>query len=219
MKLPEFNDKKLLERVFIHRSYLNETKVDLESNERLEFLGDSILSFVISSYIYKQNAHLQEGALTNLRSVLTNTQTLYEIAKMLDLGSLLKLSHGEEAGNGRGNKTILADTLEALIGGIFVDQGLPAAEKFIHEAILSQKEEIIKSQGLKDAKSMLQERLQEEHKTSPVYKIVSEVGPDHAKTYVVGVFLHDKLLAQGEGKSKQEAEKAAASNALLEGSS
>ena len=216
MKLPEFNDKKILEQVFIHRSYLNETRLDIESNERLEFLGDSILSFAISSYIFKQNPYLQEGALTNLRSVLTNTQTLYEIAKMLNLGALLKLSHGEEAGNGRENKTILADTLEALIGGIFVDQGLLAAEKFVHDAILSQKEEIIESQGLKDAKSMLQEKLQEKHKTSPVYKILSEVGPDHSKTYIVGAFLHDKLLSQGEGKSKQEAEKAAASNALLE---
>ena len=107
MNIPEFKDKKILEQVFIHRSYLNETKLDIESNERLEFLGDSILSFAISSYIYKQNAQLQEGALTNLRSVLTNTQTLYEIAKMLNLGALLKLSHGEEAGNGRENKTTL----------------------------------------------------------------------------------------------------------------
>ena len=216
MNIPEFKNKKILEQVFIHRSYLNETKLDIESNERLEFLGDSILSFAISSYIYKQNAHLQEGALTNLRSVLTNTQTLYEIAKMLNLGSYLKLSHGEEAGNGRENKTILADTLEALIGGIFVDQGLPAAEQFVHDAILSQKEEIIEAQGLKDAKSSLQEKLQEKYKTSPVYQILSAEGPDHAKTYIVGAFLNNKLLSQGKGKSKQEAEKAAASNALEE---
>ena len=215
MQLPKFNNQKLLEQIFIHRSYLNETDENLESNERLEFLGDSILSFIVSSNIYKKYTTLPEGELTNLRSVLTNTETLYLISKSLGLGEHLKLSKGEEAGHGRENKTILANTLEALIGGLYIDQGIEPTKKFVEDVILSIGDELVKSQGLKDAKSKLQEILQEKHKSSPSYRILSEEGPDHAKTYKIGVFLHEKLLAQGIGKSKQEAEKEAAKNALL----
>ncbi|OIP57341.1 MAG: ribonuclease III [Candidatus Levybacteria bacterium CG_4_10_14_0_2_um_filter_36_16] len=215
MKIPNFNDKNLLEQVFMHRSYLNESAVKVESNERLEFLGDSILSFVVSSYIFNHNKSFHEGELTNLRSVLTNTQTLYVVSKELGLGQYLKLSKGEETGKGRENKTILANTLEALIGGIYIDQGIEAARQFIEESIIARSEEIITSQGLKDAKSSLQEILQEKHKQSPLYKILSEAGPDHDKKYTIGVFLKDKLLAKGVGHSKQEAEKDAAANALL----
>src|SRR3990172_13062647 len=131
MNIPKFKDQKLFKQVFIHRSYLNETQENIESNERLEFLGDSILSFVVSSHIFIKHKDLKEGQLTSIRSVLTNTETLYEISKELGLGELLKLSKGEEAGGGRKNKTILANTLEALIGGIFIDQGIEAAKKFI----------------------------------------------------------------------------------------
>lgn len=201
-------------KVFTHRSFLNESSDEAESNERLEFLGDSILSFIVSSYIFNTYPELKEGELTSLRSVLTNTQTLYMFAKDLDLGSYLKLSKGEEGTGGRLNKTILANTFEALLGGVFLDQGLAAAEKFVHEAIIAHIDEVVNAQGLKDPKSMLQEKTQEIHKLSPVYKIVKEEGPDHAKTYTAGVFLNEKLLAEGIGKSKQEAEKNAAHNAL-----
>ncbi|MGE5041603.1 MAG: ribonuclease III [Candidatus Levyibacteriota bacterium] len=214
MKIPEFKSKKLYSKVFTHRSFLNESTDEAESNERLEFLGDSILSFIVSSYIFDKYPQLKEGELTSLRSVLTNTQTLYMFAKDLDLGSHLKLSKGEEGTGGRANKTILANTFEALLGGVFLDQGLEAAEKFVHEAIIAHIDEVVHAQGLKDPKSMLQEKTQEVHKLSPVYKIVKEEGPDHAKTYTAGVFLNDKLLAEGVGKSKQEAEKNAAHNAL-----
>ena len=214
MKIPTFKNKQLANQVFIHRSYLNETAETLESNERLEFLGDSILSFVVSSHIFGKYKTSKEGQLTSIRSVLTNTETLYEISKELGLGELLKLSKGEEAGGGRKNKTILANTLEALIGGLYVDQGIEAAKKFIEENIISRAEEIIKSQGLKDPKSALQEKIQESLRESPVYKVIQEEGPDHDKSYMIGVYIGEKLLAEGSGKSKQEAEKSAARNAL-----
>ena len=214
MKIPTFKNKQLANQVFIHRSYLNETTETLESNERLEFLGDSILSFVVSSHIFDKYKTSKEGQLTSIRSVLTNTETLYEISRELGLGELLKLSKGEEAGGGRKNKTILANTLEALIGGIFIDQGIEAAKKFIEENIISRAEEIIKSQGLKDPKSALQEKIQESLRESPVYKVIQEEGPDHDKSYMIGVYIGEKLLAEGSGKSKQEAEKSAAHNAL-----
>jgi ribonuclease-3 len=214
MKIPEFKNKSLFEQVFIHRSYLNEGGMNLESNERLEFLGDSILSFVVSSHIFLKHKDLKEGQLTSIRSVLTNTETLFEISKDLGLGQSLKLSRGEESSGGRHNKTILANTLEALIGGIYIDRGLEAAQKFIEETIISKSGEIIEAQGLKDPKSRLQEKLQEEEKVSPAYKIIAESGPDHDKSYTVGVYLGERLLAEGSGSSKQEAEKAAARAAL-----
>ena len=214
MKIPEFKNKKLLEQVFTHRSYLNEQATVLESNERLEFLGDSILSFVVSSYIFNKHKDLQEGQLTSIRSVLTNTETLYELGKKLGLGEYLKLSRGEEQSGGRENKTLLANTFEAVLGGIFLDQGLEAVSRFIEETLLSDAEKIIDAQGLKDPKSGLQEQIQEKHKQSPIYKIIKEEGPDHSKSYTVGVYIEDRLLAEGVGSSKQEAEKAAARAAL-----
>ncbi len=214
MNLPEFKDKKLYDRVWTHRSFLNESPDAAESNERLEFLGDSILSFIISSYIFEHYPHLKEGELTALRSVLTNTQTLYKFAESLDLGKYLKLSKGEESTGGRTNKTILANTFEALLGGIYIDQGISAATEFVTSVIISQIDEVVNDQGLKDPKSMLQEKTQEVHKMSPMYKIVKEEGPDHAKIYTTGVFLNNRLLAEGVGHSKQESEKNAAQNAL-----
>lgn len=214
MNIPEFKDKKLYDRVFTHRSFLNESTDVTESNERLEFLGDSILSFIISSYIFEHYPHLKEGELTALRSVLTNTQTLYKFAESLDLGQYLKLSRGEESTGGRTNKTILANTFEALLGGIYMDQGIDAATKFVNSVIITQIDEVVNDQGLKDPKSMLQEKTQEVHKMSPQYKIVREEGPDHAKIYTTGVFLNNRLLAEGTGHSKQESEKNAAEQAL-----
>lgn len=213
-KIPEFKNKELFELAFTHRSYLNESNSTQQSNERLEFLGDSILSFIVSTYIYDKFGDKKEGELTSLRSVLTNTETLYELSKELNLGQMLKLSKGEEETGGRLSKTILADTYEALLGAIYLDQGLESAKKFIHDTIIEKIDNIVKSQGLKDPKSALQEFLQENKKTSPRYEVLEEIGPDHDKTYVVGAFFEDELLSKGEGKSKQEAEKKAAQNAL-----
>lgn len=214
MNIPDFKDQKLLSKVFTHRSYLNESSDQAESNERLEFLGDSILSFIVSSYIYENYPNLKEGELTALRSVLTNTQTLYQFAKDLELGKYLQLSKGEEATGGRTNKTILANTFESLLGGLYLDQGLEKARDFVNSVIIIHIDEVVEKQGLKDPKSMLQEKTQEIHKMSPVYRIVNEEGPDHSKIYTTGVFLNNKLLAEGTGKSKQESEKNAAANAL-----
>lgn len=214
IKLPEFNNEKLRTLAFTHRSYLNENKDVNESNERLEFLGDSILSFVVSSAIYEQYPNLKEGELTSLRSVLTNTQTLYVVAERLGLGALLKMSKGEEEGGGRTNKTILANTYEAVVGGLFLDGGIEKARDFIATTILANQNEFVGTQGLKDSKSMLQELMQEKYKVSPDYRILEEEGPDHDKTYTSGVFLNGELVAKGAGHSKQEAEKDAAQKAI-----
>lgn len=212
--LPQFNDPKIKALAFTHRSYLNENKEVNESNERLEFLGDSILSFVVSSQIYQQYPDLKEGELTSLRSVLTNTQTLYLVSENLDLGSSLKMSKGEEDGGGRSNKSILANTYEAVVGGLFLDGGIEKARAFITATILDNTNEFVDSQGLKDAKSKLQEYMQEKYKVSPDYRILDEQGPDHDKEYTSGVFLNDDIVAKGVGRSKQEAEKDAAQKAL-----
>lgn len=214
LSIPSFKNKQLLDQVFTHRSYLNETNEKLESNERMEFLGDSILSFIVSSFIFSHYNNLKEGELTNLRSILTNTDTLGSVAQKLNLGKQLKLSRGEEAGGGRENKSILANTFEALVGGLYLDQGTHAVQKFIEEVLLSNIEKLIREEGLKDPKSKLQEILQDKYRIAPAYKIMKEEGPDHAKMYTVGVYVHEKLLAVGVGKSKQEAEKNAARNAL-----
>lgn len=214
IKLPEFVSEEINSLVFTHRSYLNENKEVKESNERLEFLGDSILSFVVSSSIYQQYPNLKEGELTSLRSVLTNTQTLYIVSEGLGLGALLKMSKGEEEGGGRTNKTILANTYEAVVGGLFLDGGIEKARDFITATILENQNEFVGSQGLKDAKSMLQEFMQEKYKVSPDYRILDEQGPDHDKIYTSGVFLNGEQVAKGAGRSKQEAEKDAAQKAL-----
>lgn len=214
IKLPEFTNEEIKSLAFTHRSYLNENREVKESNERLEFLGDSILSFVVSSSIYAQYPNLKEGELTSLRSVLTNTQTLYLVSESLGLGMLLKMSKGEEEGGGRTNKTILANTYEAVVGGLFLDGGIEKARDFIAATILANQNEFVGSQGLKDTKSMLQEFMQEKYKVSPDYRVLDEQGPDHDKVYTSGVFLNGELVANGTGRSKQEAEKDAAQRAL-----
>lgn len=212
--LPTFRNETIKSLAFTHRSYLNENKEAVQSNERLEFLGDSILSFVVSTHIYKQNPDIPEGELTSLRSVLTNTQTLFEVSSTLGLGTLLKMSKGEEESGGRTNKTILANTYEAVVGGLFLDGGIEKAREFITSTILENADNFVQAQGLKDPKSKLQEFMQEKYKTSPDYKILDENGPDHAKEYTAGVFLNGDLIAKGLGHSKQEAEKDAAQKAM-----
>jgi ribonuclease-3 len=145
---------------------------------------------------------------------LTNTQTLYELAEELEIGQYIKLSRGEEDSGGRHNKSILADTFEAIIGGLYVDQGVEASRAFIHNTILAHLDDIIKNQGLKDSKSNLQEVLQEKYKVSPTYKIVKEEGPDHARIFTIQVLMNETVLGEGVGHSKQEAEKNAAKDAL-----
>src|SRR3989344_1528591 len=209
-----FKDKSIIQNAFIHRSYLNEARENLNSNERLEFLGDSILSFIVSKYLYATFPDLPEGELTSLRSAIVKTKTLSLIAKELNLGSYLKLSKGEAESNGSENPSLLADTFEALLGAIFIEHGLPKVEKVIDKFFLPKLPLIIAHKTYKDSKSTLQEIVQEKTRTSPAYKVLKEIGPDHAKTFTVGVYQNDKLLGTGTGKSKQEAEQMAAGDAL-----
>ena len=212
--LPTFKNKDLYEQAFIHRSYLNENKKITESNERLEFLGDSVLSFIVSQYLYKLYANFNEGNLTNLRSLLVNTKTLALTAKKLGFGNLLKLSKGEEESKGRENQSLLADCFEAFIGALFLDQGTDAVEEFLINSLLPNTEVLIKKKSLKDPKSLLQEYVQGQKHNSPVYKVIGEEGPAHAKLFTIGVYVNEELLGTGTGKSKQEAEENAAEAAL-----
>ena len=202
-------------QAFTHRSYLNENpNKKLVSNERLEFLGDSILSFIVSNHLYKSFTSLPEGDLTNLRSLLVQAKTLAIISRELGFGSLLKLSRGEDEGGGRENNAILANTYEAFIGALFLDQGLGKTEKFIQKTLLAKISELTKKRSLKDDKSLLQELVQARRIPAPIYEIIKSEGPDHAKLFTVGVFIDGKLSATAIGRSKNEAEKEAASIAL-----
>ena len=209
-----FKDKKLLEQAFYHRSYLNEIKLNLQSNERLEFLGDSILSLVVSYYLFTLRTKDAEGELTNLRAYIVKTKSLAEAARKLNLGSFLHLSKGEEISGGRDNSQLLANTYEALLGAIFLDLGLEAVKKVINETLLSLFEKEVKQGPPKDAKSELQEVVQEKLKRSPNYKILETKGPDHAKQFLVAVFIGGKEYGRGLGNSKQIAEEQAAQKAL-----
>ena len=209
-----FRNLALIKQAFIHRSYLNEVKKPVSSNERLEFLGDSILSYLVSDYLYQTFPLLPEGELTNLRSSVVKTSTLANIAKSLDLGSYLFFSRGEEEGGGRNNPSLLADTFEALLGAIYLDQGLGTCEKVIRESLLPQFIKEINQGPPKDAKSNLQEIVQEKFKKSPLYKILGTRGPDHAKKFLVAVYIGEKEMGHGQGSSKQVAEEMAAKEAL-----
>lgn len=210
----KFKDLKILEQAFYHRSYLNEAKQNIESNERLEFLGDSILSLVASEFLFTDRSQDTEGELTNLRAYIVKTKSLAEAAKKLNLGKHLHFSRGEELSGGRDNPQLLANTYEALLGAIYLDLGLETVEKVIKQTLLSLFEKELKMGPPKDAKSNLQEIAQEKYKQSPIYKLLESKGPDHAKQFVVAVYLQGKLLGKGRGSSKQIAEEQAASEAL-----
>lgn len=214
MDIPKFNNKTLLKQAFVHRSYLNESKEKVFSNERLEFLGDSILSFVVSRYLFNRYPNFNEGTLTNLRSLLVNTRNLALIAKDLNFGDLLILSKGEEESKGRQNQSLLANCFEAFIGALFLDQGILEVEKFLEKTLLQKADDFVKNRVLKDPKSILQERTQARKYGSPLYKVVNEEGPAHKKTFTIAVFVNNSIVAEGVGGSKKLAEEDAAKNAL-----
>lgn len=209
-----FKNPKLLQQAFLHRSYLNEVKSDIPSNERLEFLGDSVLSLVISHYLYALRGADTEGELTNLRAHIVKTESLSKAAKKLELGKYLNLSKGEEISGGRENPQLLANTYEAFLGAIFIDQGLETAKRVIDQTLLALFEKELKIGPPKDAKSNLQEIVQQKFKTSPHYKILKTSGPDHAKSFTVAVYVGGKEMGRGFGNSKQIAEEQAANLAL-----
>ena len=214
MTIPEFKNKNLFNQAFTHRSYLNETKEKLSSNERLEFLGDSIISFVVSDYLYKTYSFFDEGVLTNIRSLLVNTKSLAQIAKTLDFGKYLKLSRGEEESKGRQNQSLLADSFESYVGALFIDQGIEVVSEFLKEIFIPKADEIAKNKSFKDPKSLLQEHVQSKRQNSPVYKVLQESGPAHARNFRIGAYINNKLISEGLGKSKREAEENAAEKAL-----
>lgn len=209
-----FKNQKLLIQALTHRSWVNEHKGQRGTNERLEFLGDAILEFIVSQELYRKFPQKEEGYLTALRSNLVNTINLANIAKKLAVGEALFLSKGEEEGGGRENESLLADTVEAIIGALYLDQGLTTVEEFIRINLLSEIPEKIKK-PLKDAKSRLQEIVQAKSLPTPRYLVASEVGPDHAKKFVIEVWVGDKTYGRGSGNSKGEAEQVAAKNALV----
>jgi ribonuclease-3 len=210
-----FKNQALLERAMIHRSYLNEhRRPELRSNERLEYLGDAVLEFVISKWLFENFPHYPEGRLTNFRSNVVRTTALAQIASKLDLGKHLKMSRGEKESGGANNPSLLANTLEAVIGAIYLDRGIKLVEKFIIANFTDLIKKITEQGELKDTKSLLQEKTQAEQNFTPIYKTLKQVGPDHDKTFTVGVFVNHRLLAKGQGKSKRLAEEAAAAKAL-----
>ena len=212
----KFKNRNLLQNVFIHRSYLNEHRnYHLASNEKLEFLGDSVLSLITSIYLYKNYPELQEGDYTDIKSAIVCTDSLFQAAKNLSLGDFLYLSKGEDKSGGRSNINILADCYEALIAAVFLDFGFNRAYQFVEKTLFEQKlDYIIKNKLYLAPKTRLQEYVQAKFKIIPVYKLVETQGPEHNKTFKIEVFVQGKKLGSGSGKSKKEAEEIAAKNAL-----
>ncbi len=211
----KFKNKNLLKEALTHRSYLNEKPHQkLRHNERMEFLGDAVLELIVTEYLYDKYPLKPEGELTNFRAALVKAPMLSQIAGEIGLNNFLLLSRGEAKDLGKARQYILANALEALIGAIYLDRGYGPAQSFIEKNILIPQAEKVKKEGLRDAKSLFQEKAQEIEGITPAYKIVSEWGPDHNKHFIAGVYIGDKLIAEGEGSSKQEAHQEAAEAGL-----
>ena len=211
----KFNQQELLKKAMVHRSYINEhPNFTLNHNERMEFLGDAVLELVVTEYLY-ENYENPEGELTNWRAALVNGNTLAEVAEELGLYEFLYLSRGEAKDtNPKARNYILANAFEALIGAIYLDQGWEGAKDFLLKNLIVKLPYILKHKLYMDAKSHFQEMAQEKTGLTPTYRVRHESGPDHAKNFVIGVYLEDELIAEGKGTSKQEAQMDAAKNAL-----
>src|SRR3989339_1922190 len=195
----KFKDRDLLNNVFIHRSYLNEhKKSQLKSNERLEFLGDSVLSLITSVYLFKNYPNLKEGDYTEIKSAIVKMDSLAEASKKIELNNYLMLSKGEEKGAGRTNNNILADCFEALIAAIFLDQNFEAAYLFVVNFLFKDKlNYLLKNNLYLSAKSKLQELIQGKYKMTPLYKVLEENGPEHKRVFKIGVYFNNKKLGEG----------------------
>ncbi|MGI5827456.1 MAG: ribonuclease III [Patescibacteria group bacterium] len=209
-----YHNINLLQTALTHRSYLNEDRSVVESNERLEFLGDAVLELIVSDFLYNRFPKLPEGRLTALRSKIVQTRTLAAVANNLNLGECLLLSKGETASGGRQNPSILADLVEAIIGSLYLDGGIETAKQFINTQLLENYQDLIESAEVEDWKSKLQEVVQAKGGIAPTYEVLKEEGPDHDRVFTVSVFFFDKSQAKGSGKSKQAAQQAAARKAL-----
>jgi ribonuclease-3 len=210
-----FKSHELLQMAFTHRSYLNENRhLKLQHNERLEFLGDAVLELVTTEFLFEKYPTETEGELTAYRAGLVNTSTLSTVATTLGMNDYLLLSKGEAKDTGRARQYILANTFEAVVGALYLDQGYDAARDFIAAYVLSLTDDIVAHRLWQDAKSRFQEIAQEKHSVTPTYETLGETGPDHDRYFTIGVFLGKQKVAEGRGKSKQEAEQNAAQNAL-----
>lgn len=210
----DFKDITLLITAFTHRSYLNEhRKTATEHNERLEFLGDAVLELVVTEYLYG-NYSDPEGVLTNWRSALVRTESISEAASRLGFEPLLRLSRGEKRGSERARQQILANCYEAVVGAVYLEKGYLAAKSFIEKSLLPMFDEILQSGSWQDPKSRLQELVQNREGFTPMYKVLSEEGPDHDKKFTVGVYANNEKRGEGEGASKQAAQVMAATQAL-----
>ena len=211
----KFKDEKLFELARTHTSYANEQKKEKkESNQRLEFLGDSVLSIIVSNYIYNNYAHLPEGSLTKIRADVVCEKSLYEIAKSIGLGQYLLLGRGEEKAGGRERVSILADAMEAILGAIYLDSDVETAEKAFLPLLTERIVAAAAKEGRKDYKTTLQEYIQRDGAAQIVYQTVGQTGPDHDKTYEVEVSMNGKKSGRGTGKTKKEAEQMSAKDAL-----
>ncbi len=208
-----FHDRELLSEALNHSSYANEHRSGLSSNERLEFLGDSVLGFVAAEFLFKRYGDLPEGDLTRMRASLVCEQSLYGVAKELELGRYLKLGRGEEAGGGRERQSILADAVEAVFAAVYLDGGIGQAQALIDRVLLSQSPD---TEERRDYKTTLQEVVQRRSGQVLTYRMVSQSGPDHNKTFLFEVSLNGEAIGRGEGHSKKEAEQAAARDALAD---
>lgn len=210
-----FKDKNLLKQAFIHRSYINENpKLGLSHNERLEFLGDAVLELVVTDFLYRKYPKYTEGEMTAVRSALVNAVIISEVASNIGMNDHLLLSKGESKDNGKARQYILANTYEAYLGAVYLDRGYEIAKKFITNTLLPYTAEIVSKKLWRDPKSLVQEKAQEFVGVTPSYKVLHESGPDHDKHFTAGIFFGSQLIAEGKGKSKQEAEQKAAETAL-----
>ena len=196
-----FKDKNLLKQAFIHRSYINENpSIALSHNERLEFLGDAVIELIVTDFLYKKYPNFTEGELTAVRSALVNAIIISEIASQIGMNEYLLLSKGESKDNGKARQYILANTYEAYVGAVYLDQGYGVADKFVFQSLLHKTEEIVNKKLWRDAKSLVQERAQEHVSVTPSYKVLHESGLDHDKHFTVGIFFGPSLIAEGKGK-------------------
>lgn len=214
----DFKNKDLLATALSHRSSLNEKSQSgttaTESNERLEFLGDAVLELAATLYLYENRPDEDEGKLTAYRSALVRTETLAALAKELELNKQMFLSKGEEQGGGRENDSLLADLTEAVIGAMYIDQGFPAVQEFLATHLFPKFNDILQNKSYKDQKSLLQEEVQARSLSTPVYRVIKAVGPDHNKEFTIEVLVGDEVWGVGAGHSKQIAQQAAATAAL-----
>ncbi|HJS28127.1 MAG TPA: ribonuclease III [Anaerolineales bacterium] len=210
----KFKDLRLLTRALTHRSYINEHPEAIEDNERLEFLGDAVLDFLVGAWLYHRFPEMAEGDLTRLRSALVRTEQLAEFADQFDLESMMRLGRGEADGGGRERPALLCATFEAVVGALYLDQGIEAVRNFIHPVLAPVTEDILENRAQQDPKSRLQEWAQSNGHPAPSYRIISSEGPDHAKIFMVEVLVNGQVCGLGTGSSKHSATKAAAWNAI-----